>query len=357
MTTINPEPDDERRMREAARLSKFGFPAPNPHVGCLIVQGEEIVGEGFHAAAGTPHAERVALAKAGDLARGATAYVTLEPCRHHGRTPPCTQALIEAGIERVVYALADPNPLACGGAVELQAAGIRVDKLDMNWDARFGNRIWMHWMEHSIPYVTLKIAESLDGFVARLDRKRVNITSDEQRLLARAERGRHGAVLVGRTTIETDDPILDCREIDVPSQPLRVILDPHARLGDHYRVFRENPENTMRVVAVPPQKPWDWQCPMVDGKLDLVAMLQEIGRRGIIGVYVDGGPATVTAFYEAGIFDEIQIFGSHTTELGEGIRLTFNPYQVEKKESWYRLCDSESEITPYMNKSEIDKTF
>jgi diaminohydroxyphosphoribosylaminopyrimidine deaminase/5-amino-6-(5-phosphoribosylamino)uracil reductase len=241
---------DLQWMRRAIRLAKRGFPAPNPHVGAVIVKDGVLVGEGFHPYKGAPHAEVYALQQAGERARGATLYVTLEPCCHYGFTPPCTNAIREAVIARVVVGMLDPNPEVNGKGVEqLREAGVQVELLDPDIpaeakliDALEGvNRIYLYWRRHNRSFITLKAAMSLDGKIATHTGDSKWITGTRARGTAHRLRAEHQAVLVGVETVIRDRPRLTARVRGVRNQPLRVVLDAQVRLYRWHRKPREMP--------------------------------------------------------------------------------------------------------------------
>src|SRR6476469_4634955 len=234
---------EQRAMRRALELAATpGVPlGPNPRVGCVLVDDSgRTVAEGFHRGAGTPHAEADALTRAGGLARGATAVVTLEPCNHTGRTGPCARAMVEAGVPRVVFAQPDPNPIAAGGETTLGEAGVEVAFGLMEREARALNRAWTFGMEHHRPFVTWKFAATLDGRSAAADRSSRWVTSHAARVDAHRLRAQCYVMLVGTGTVEADDPELTVRdEYDepLPHQPLRAVmglraLDPGRRILD-----------------------------------------------------------------------------------------------------------------------------
>ena len=287
-------------MRRAIAVARNGFPAPNPHVGCVIVSEGEIVGEGFCHHAGAPHAEVMALREAGTRARGATAYVTLEPCNHFGRTPPCSLALIEAGISRVVIAHMDPNPTAAGGVAQLRLAGIEVITDFLPDEAFAVNRQFLTAMKFKRPYVVLKAATSLDGRIATSTGESQWITGHESREQAHRLRAECGAVLVGRKTVELDDPLLTARLPDVTHQPVRIVLDSSARLNRSYRVFDDSAETIH-----------------VTGPIDLPLLLDSLFKRDILGVLVEGGARTIASFLRDGLGDELHLFVAPIV-LGDG---------------------------------------
>lgn len=300
-------------MARAIELSRRGFPAPNPHVGCVIVRDGSIVGEGYHRLAGQPHAEVEALREAGDAARGATAYVTLEPCSHHGRTPPCTGALIAAGVARVVYAVDDPNPRAGGGAQRLRDAGIEVEGGLLADQAAASNEQFLFAMRRNRPFVTVKAGIGLDGRIALPSGESKWITSEEARECARRLRADMGAVLVGPGTVLADDPHLTYPGGSV----VRVVLDPRRELPPTARVFDDAAE-TLHVVPPSPPSPLSppfigakggvVELPLDDGRFPIPLLLQRLFEMGQTGLLVEGGGRTIGSFFAAGCVDAIELF-------------------------------------------------
>ncbi|HWN47041.1 MAG TPA: bifunctional diaminohydroxyphosphoribosylaminopyrimidine deaminase/5-amino-6-(5-phosphoribosylamino)uracil reductase RibD, partial [Steroidobacteraceae bacterium] len=230
---------DEAAMRRALELAQRGLYSthPNPRVGAVLARDEEIVGEGWHERAGEPHAEPIAIRAAGDRARGATAYVTLEPCGHHGRTPPCVDVLLAAGVRRVVYAVGDPNPRVNGaGAARLKEAGLKVQSGLLEADAEALNAGFLMRMRHRRPFIRLKTGASLDGKTALANGESQWITSEEARADVQHWRAQSGAVLTSAATVIADDPRLDVR-IETPRQPMRVVLDRRRALRKSARVL------------------------------------------------------------------------------------------------------------------------
>lgn len=316
-------------MRRAIELSRLGFPAPNPRVGCVILSGDTIVGEGFHAYAGGPHAEVVALRSAGAAARGAHLLVTLEPCRHHGRTPPCTEAILQAGIAKVTYAVPDPNPRAAGGGADLANAGISVESGLLEAEARSANRVFLHAMETGRPYVVLKAATTLDGFIARDDGTSKWITGERARERGRLLRAEMGSVLVGRRTVEADDPALTARHPDVKNEPVRAVLDPEARLSGREAIFA-GPGEAVWFVGTGSEREAR-QVPLQtdrQGGLDLRQALGHLRQRGVIGVLVEGGARTYSGFLEQGLVDRIDLFVAPKL-FGSGLRWSNGPLAPE----------------------------
>lgn len=310
---------DGEAMAQALALAVLGegTTRPNPLVGCLVVAGGRVVGAGCHRAAGTPHAEAVALAEAGPRARGGTLYINLEPCAHQGRTPPCADAVIAAGIRRVVAGTRDPNPLVDGcGFERLRAAGIEVEVGLMEEACRAVNAGFLSVHERGRPWVTVKAAQSWDGQIAAQGGSSTWVTGDAARRYAHRLRFRHDAVLVGAETIRRDDPRLNVRLPAIASSPLRVVitrtlaLDPAARVfahADRARVYaphgaggpgRAALARVADVVSVPGGP---------DG-VDLAAALADLAAHGVQSVLVEGGGRTIGAFLAAGLADEIALF-------------------------------------------------
>jgi len=286
----------------------MGFPAPNPHVGCVIVAGGEIVGEGFHSAAGEPHAEVVALKQAGDRAKNADVFVTLEPCNHSGRTPPCADALISAGVKKVWIACQDPNPLAAGGADAIGAAGISVETGFLEHDAESANRRFLTAMRQRRPFVCIKAAVSLDGKLAKADGTSKWITSPAAREEGHRLRAEMGVVLVGAGTVRADDPELTARIAGVKHQPLRIVLDPRAELLGTEKVFQP-PGLTWRIVGPDHgDAPCAFPCPLTGDDFDLSALLKMLWDRGATGLLVEGGAKTIHKFLVSVLVNRIELF-------------------------------------------------
>lgn len=282
---------DERWMARALELAERGRgrTSPNPLVGCALVRDGRAVGEGYHARAGGPHAEVAALEQAGEAARGATAYVTLEPCAHTGRTGPCVDALVDAGVARVVVALADPNPVAAGGTERLRSAGIAVDTGVLEARAARQNEVHLHAVATGRPFVTAKAATSLDGRVAAADGTSRWLTGEPARAGAHALRAEADAVVVGSGTVLADDPQLTVRlpGYDGP-QPLRVVLDRRGRVPATARVL-------------------DGSAPSLVLGAELPEALKELWERDVRAVLVEGGPTVLTAFLAAGLVDRLVV--------------------------------------------------
>jgi diaminohydroxyphosphoribosylaminopyrimidine deaminase/5-amino-6-(5-phosphoribosylamino)uracil reductase len=281
-------------MREAITLSRQGFPAPNPHVGCVIVNQDKIVGRGFCNHDGADHAEVMALKEAKENARGGIAYVTLEPCNHFGKTPPCSQALINAGIKKVVIACADPNPVAAGGAEFLRKNGVEVTIGQLAHEAAQANIQFLFSMTHRRPMVTVKAGITLDGKVALADGSSKWITNEHSRQDVMRLRAEIGCVMVGRVTAEVDQARLNVRGIEVVNQPLRVVIDPSDRLSSELPIF-DRSAPTLRLNNQ-------------SGITTPVEILAHITAKKQTGVLIEGGPSTSAHFFAADLVDQIVLY-------------------------------------------------
>ncbi|MGW6950725.1 bifunctional diaminohydroxyphosphoribosylaminopyrimidine deaminase/5-amino-6-(5-phosphoribosylamino)uracil reductase RibD [Streptomyces xanthophaeus] len=303
---------DIRAMRRAVELAArgLGSTSPNPVVGCVITDAAgTVVGEGWHQQAGGPHAEVHALRAAGAAARGATAYVTLEPCNHTGRTGPCAQALLDAGISRVVYAVADPNQQASGGAATLRAAGVDTTGGLLAAEAEQGNAAWLTSVRRGRPHVTWKYAATLDGRSAAADGTSRWISSPESRADVHRLRAESDAVLVGGGTLRDDDPHLAVRGIEGATQPLRIALDTRATLPASARIL-DDAAPTLLVVgqdADTRHLPGVdlLRLPLHDGRVAVHDLLAALHARGTRSVLLEGGPVLAGAFLKAGAVDRV----------------------------------------------------
>jgi len=308
---------DHALMAQALRLAERGAytTRPNPMVGCVIAHGDAVVGEGWHRRAGEPHAEILALQAAGDRARGATAYVTLEPCAHTGRTGPCADALIAAGVARVVAAMRDPFPQVDGAGFDrLRAAGIAVEAGLMEAQARRLNRGFLSRIERGRPFVRVKLATSLDGRTAMANGDSKWISGDASRLDVQRWRARAGAILTGAGTVLADDPSLTVRlEDDTPFvPPLRVVLDPGLATIARGRV-REGDAPTLYIHTADAKPPREIAAqravaPADGSNFDLRAVLELLAARGINEVQVEAGATLAGAFIAAGLADEVLLY-------------------------------------------------
>ncbi len=313
---------DRAHMARAMELARRGLYTtdPNPRVGCVLVRDGTVVGEGWHQRPGGPHAEVAALAAAGDAARGATAYVTLEPCNHHGRTGPCSQALLAAGVARVVCAMQDPTPVAVGGGARLAAAGVRVESGLLAQQAEALNAGYLRRVRGGLPWVRVKLAASLDGRTALANGESRWITSKAARTDAQYGRARSSVVLTGVGTILADDPAMNVRVAESDRQPLRVVLDSNLRTPSDSRVI--NREGKVLVVAArdDPARRQSLErqdveiaiVPASSGRPDLRAVLQLLAARGANEVWVEAGATLAGAFVAAGLFDELVVYVAPT---------------------------------------------
>lgn len=311
-------PDDVACMAQALRLAALGMntTTPNPRVGCVVVKDGQVVGEGWHEKAGGPHAEVHALQAAGDRARGATVYVTLEPCSHFGRTPPCADALIAAGVARVVVAMSDPNPQVSGQGLErLKTAGIQVATGLLRDQAEALNVGFISRMTRGRPWLRLKVASSLDGKTALNNGNSQWITSADARRDAHGWRARSCAMLTGIGTVRDDDPQLTVRDIPVTRQPLRVVVDSRLETPLNARILDGG--NVLVAAAVPDEKRMaalqQRGAEVIilangQGKVDLPRLLVELGRRGINEVMVEAGFKLNGSLLREGCVDELLIY-------------------------------------------------
>lgn len=315
-------------MARALELARKGVYSthPNPRVGCVIVRDGEVVGEGWHARAGEPHAEVHALRQAGDKAKGATAYVTLEPCSHHGRTPPCADALVNAGVGRVVAAMQDPNPDVAGrGLLRLMSAGIAVQSGVLESEARAINKGFLKRMEHGLPYVRVKLAMSLDGRTAMASGESKWITGPEARSAVQRLRAQSSVVLTGADTILADDARLTVRPdelglnaeltaLAVTRPPLRVLVDGRLRVPLDAPFFKADNALVATCAAASARERYQEQghellaLPSSGGHVDLRKLLVELAARGVNDILVEAGPRLAGAFTRLGLVDEFQIF-------------------------------------------------
>ena len=335
---------DNAHMARALELAELGCYGahPNPMVGCVIVRDDAIVGEGWHRQAGEPHAEINALHEAGEAARGATAYVTLEPCAHHGKTPPCTDALIAAGVSRVIAATEDPFPDVAGqGFATLREAGIEVRCGLLEERAEELNRGYLSRIRRGRPFVTLKIAASLDGCVAMASGESQWITGPEARGDVQKHRARAGAILSGIGTVLADDPSFTVRDdslADVARQPLRVIFDSRLRMplsasmldlpGDTL-IYCANDENRE------PLEKLGAEVVVATGGNDRVnplAVVEDLGRREINAVFAEAGPGLAGSLVDQALVDELVIYQAPHIMGSETVPMFRTP-------DWTRLAD------------------
>ena len=309
-----------KMMRRALALARRGLgkTSPNPAVGCVIVRDGIVVGRGWHKKAGTPHAEVHALNEARELAAGADVYVTLEPCAHFGKTPPCARALIAARVARVYVAMIDPNPLVAGAGIEmLRAAGIEVETGLLEEASRELNRPFIKWIQHKLPYVVLKSALTLDGQSATANGDSRWVTGDPARREVHRLRGRMDAIMVGVGTVFKDDPLLTCR---VPGgrDPLRIVVDSTLRIPLHAALFGvQSSAGTVvatcsrdeaRLQAVAAKGARILSCRLSEGRVDLADLFSQLGALGVQSVLLEGGSHLAGAALRAGLIDHCMIF-------------------------------------------------
>jgi diaminohydroxyphosphoribosylaminopyrimidine deaminase/5-amino-6-(5-phosphoribosylamino)uracil reductase len=309
---------DHGMMARALQLAERGLwtTSPNPRVGCVLVRDGEIVGEGWHEKAGEAHAEVHALRAAGDKASGATAYVTLEPCSHHGRTPPCADALIGAGISRVVAAMTDPNPLVSGrGLALLQAAGMATASGLLENEARELNIGFVSRMTRGRPWLRLKVAASLDGKTALTNGLSQWITGPDARRDGHAWRARACAILTGIGTVRDDDPQLSVRDVATTRQPLRVVVDSKFDILPTARILQDQPvlivgavDNSEKSSMLRAAGHWVEILPNAAGKVDLKATLEYLAQRGINEVHAEAGFKLNGSLLREGLVDELLLY-------------------------------------------------
>lgn len=312
------------RALELARRGRFTT-TPNPNVGCVLVREGEIVGEGFHQRAGEPHAEVHALHMAGARAHGATAYVTLEPCSHHGRTPPCCDALIAAGVSRVVAAMQDPNPQVAGrGLYRLQQAGIEVTHGLMAAEAEAINRGFLKRMRTGFPWIQVKLGASLDGRTAMASGESQWITSPQSRRDVQRLRAQSSVILSSASTVLADDPALTVRwemldadtQMRYPEsalrQPVRIIVDSQNRVSPAHRIISQPGETwlarTQKGDEAWPEAVSQLVLPAHHGRVDLVLLMMQLGKRQINQLWVEAGPQLCGALLQAGLVDELIVY-------------------------------------------------
>ena len=323
----------EDHMRAALALARRGLgqTSPNPSVGCVIVKNNRVIGRGFTAPGGRPHAEIQALAAAGDAARGATAYVTLEPCSFTGKSGPCTEALSHAGITRVVLGAADPHPKVNGaGIAKLRAEGIEVIENILRAACEDSIAGFASVIRHNRPLITLKLASSLDGKIATAKGESQWISGAEARRVAHALRGRHDAILVGVGTVLADDPELTCRIEGFRTAPLvRIVVDSHLRtplLSQLVRGAAKNPlwilhrdgADKLRIKALESAGVKLFELPSASAGIDLAAGMQALAKHGLTRVLVEGGGTIAAGLLRAGLVDRLAWFHAPRIIGGDG---------------------------------------
>lgn len=315
---------DVSMMHQALDLAALGrfSTSPNPRVGCVIARGSQIVGQGFHVKAGEPHAEVHALRQAGEMAQGATAFVTLEPCSHYGRTPPCAEALLRSGVTRVVAAMRDPNPLVAGkGLALLEVAGIKTECGLLENKARELNRGFLSRIERRRPFVRLKCAVSLDGKTALSDGNSFWITGEQARTDVQTLRAESCAVLTGIGTVLADNPWLNVRAFATLRQPARIVLDSRLRLPPYshlvtdgqsptYIATLERDEDKLRPYREHTHIRILMPSETADGKIDLHHLMRLLADEGFGEIMVEAGSELTSAFLAEDLADEIVLYRS-----------------------------------------------
>lgn len=361
--------DDRRLLTRALDLAEQGRgrTSPNPMVGAVVTRDSQILGEGFHARAGMDHAEVAAMKAAapgamppdfGGLLRGTTVYVSLEPCAHYGRTPPCADTLIAAGVARVVVAAEDPSPRVSGrGLARLRAAGVRVDVAngELEQRARRQNGPFRKWVTTGLPFVTYKYAMTLDGKVATERGHSAWISGAVSRRLVHEERAASDAVLVGAGTLRADDPLLTARDVAVERQPLRVVVDSHLSLSASSALVASAGENPTLIVCaasvdagrVDEVRGWGIEVEPVDvdakGRPSPQAVARVLGARGLQSVLMEGGPTLAAAWWESGLVDRVMAFVAPIVIGGAGAPGPLPARGGERMDEALRLKDARVE--------------
>jgi diaminohydroxyphosphoribosylaminopyrimidine deaminase/5-amino-6-(5-phosphoribosylamino)uracil reductase len=316
-----PDPVDVTFMKKAITLARKGLgrTSPNPMVGAVVVRKGKVVGQGFHPKAGEPHAERMALAQAGGKARRATLYVNLEPCNHFGRTPPCTQAIFESGIKKVVFGMTDPNPTVKGGGTSwLRSRGIDVVQGVLEEDCCRLNEVYIKWITTGLPFVILKAAVSLDGRIATRTGDSKWISNEHSRLMVQRIRNQVDGLLVGIGTVAKDDPLLTVR---LPKgkikDPLKIIIDPRLRISSKAQILASSGKSLIisgRRVPIRKKREMERRgveilsFPEREGHLSINELLTHLGQRGVTSLLVEGGAEVYGAFLKEHQVDKVVIF-------------------------------------------------
>ena len=324
---------DREFMGQALALAERGLytTTPNPRVGCVLVKDGAVLASGWHEKAGLPHAEVLALKEAGERARGATLYLNLEPCSHHGRTPPCADAIVAAGIRRVVAAMQDPNPKVAGsGFATLRAAGVEVEQGLMEDEARELNIGFVARMTRERPWVRMKIAASLDGRTALTNGRSQWITGEAARADGHRWRARACAVLTGHGTVRDDDPQLNVRGVDTPRQPLKIVVDSRFETPLSARLLKEGKtliagavNEAERLAALKRAGAETIIIPNDRGKVELFKLMEELARRELNEIHVEGGHKLNGSLLQAGVVDELLVYLAPSV-IGDSGRGMFN---------------------------------
>ncbi|TGE36959.1 bifunctional diaminohydroxyphosphoribosylaminopyrimidine deaminase/5-amino-6-(5-phosphoribosylamino)uracil reductase RibD [Desulfosporosinus fructosivorans] len=373
MQTSSPSnSNDERFMKRALDLAikAMGRTSPNPLVGCVIAKDDQIVGEGYHLKAGTPHAEVHALADAGELARDATAYVTLEPCSHFGRTPPCAEALIRAGVKRVVVAMSDPNPLVSGrGIARLREIGIQVDVGLMCQEASLINEVFIKAITTGLPFVVYKTAMTLDGKIATETGDSRWVSSEGSRQYVHQLRDRYDVILAGSETVLIDNPALTCR---LPSgrDPIRLIVDGKLRIPENAQVLSSSAlspcviattqaasrEKLGRLNLLSGVEVWQYDTPR---HVPLEKLLCDLVRRGWTSVLLEGGGGLAGTLIKEQCVDKVEFFiapklvGGNGPSPLSGLHIQHMSDALELHDLLFDMNSGDLHVTGYTSRSEI----
>jgi diaminohydroxyphosphoribosylaminopyrimidine deaminase/5-amino-6-(5-phosphoribosylamino)uracil reductase len=339
----------EEYMRLTMNLAKKGMgkTSPNPLVGAVVVKNGQIIGKGYHQKFGQPHAEANALRACGDRAKNSTLYVNLEPCCHYGKTPPCTDMIIKSGIRKVVCAILDPNPQVNGKGIRtLKKAGVEVSLGILEEEARKLNEIYLKFITTGLPFVILKVAQTLDGKIATKLGDSKWITQDDSRRFVHSLRSWVDAVLVGANTVKRDDPELTIHQAK-GENPLRIILDSSGQISDQAKIIKENKDGKTVIVATDDkikkrfnEKVRIWKIKKEkDGRVDLAQLLKKMGENQIASLLVEGGRGVFTSFLKEKLVDKIYYFLSPRI-LGKGLD-SFGDLGIEKISQSITLKDYE----------------
>ncbi|MBU1486879.1 bifunctional diaminohydroxyphosphoribosylaminopyrimidine deaminase/5-amino-6-(5-phosphoribosylamino)uracil reductase RibD [bacterium] len=352
--------NDEEYLRRCLNLAKRGLgkTSPNPMVGAVVVKEGRVISEGYHRKAGGPHAEVIALGKAGERSRGATLYVNLEPCSHYGRTPPCADRIIEAGVKRVVVGMVDPNPLVKGKGIEgLRQAGLEVSSGILEQESRRLNEAYQKYITTSLPFVILKMGMSLDSKITSPGQ--IRITGEKSRRAVHRLRSHLDAILIGQETVAKDDPQLTTRLVK-GKDPIRVIVDSKAKISLEARVVTQ-PSSARTIIATTRLAPAkkikqlkDKGAEILivkgkDGLVDLKGLLKKLGELEITSLLVEGGAKIAASFLKESLIDKMMLFvcpkiigGSGLAAFGQGLA------EVRLKEVKYRKLGEDVLITGYV---------
>lgn len=363
---------DERFMKRALELAvkAMGRTSPNPLVGCVIVKDEQIVGEGYHLKAGTPHAEVHALVAAGDQARDATAYVTLEPCSHFGRTPPCAEALILAGIKRVVVAMQDPNPLVSGrGIARLREVGIQVDVGLMFLEASLINEVFVKVITTGLPFVVYKTAMTLDGKIATETGDSRWVSSEVSRQYVHHLRDRYDVILAGSETVLHDDPALTCR-LPMGEDPVRLIVDGKLRLAENAQVLSSSTHSPCVIATTQAAshakierlnnlagvEVWQYDTPR---HVPLEKLMRDLVDRGWTSVLLEGGGGLAGTLIKDQLVDKLDFFiapklvGGHGPSPLSGLHIECMAEAIALQDLQLDIVSGDLHVTGYINPKEL----